>query len=68
MRLFNIATVAAIRSGQVPLPEFVAGEKRNLVKELLPMSVERMGQVLEQLERGASKVRSILPGQSTQTQ
>jgi len=72
LRLFNIATVAAIQSGQVTLPEFQAGEQRRLISELLPMSVERMSQVLEQgakaLEKGARAVRGILPGQSAPTQ
>jgi len=68
LKLFNIATVAIIRSEQAPLPEFQRGRGEGVLKELLPVSEERMGQLLDEgarkLERAA---RSFRP-ESTPTQ
>jgi len=68
LKLFNIATVAMIRSGQAPLPEHLRGQGGNILKELLPVSEERMGQLLDDGARKLSKAARFFRPESTPTQ
>ncbi len=68
LKLFNIATVAIIRSEQAPLPEFQRGRGGNISRELLPVSEERFGQLLEQGGRTLQKAAKSFRSEPAQTQ